>query len=175
MNFALRDMADLRLDDFSGRRQVLAGLDIGDKTVGLAVSDRTNRVASPVTTLIRKIDEDVYRTLRKHLHSLDVGLVVFGWPLQMNGIAGSQCEKVLDFVRGLAAHIDVSFAPWDERFSTCAVERIMLEADLSRKKRRQLLDKVEAVYILQGAIDFLNGSGPRLHQTVTRPISEDLQ
>jgi putative Holliday junction resolvase len=89
----------------------------------------------------------------------DVGLVVFGWPIQMNGKEGPQCEKVAAFVRNFSDYINgVLFAPWDERFSTSAVEHVMIEADMSRGKRRRLLDKTAALYILQGAIDFLNKS-----------------
>ncbi|MDR3151747.1 MAG: Holliday junction resolvase RuvX [Holosporaceae bacterium] len=157
MDFFLKNLCDLRIEEFTDNKKVLIGLDIGDKTIGLAVSDKRNRIASSVATIIRKNDTTDYETLLRHIKHYDVGLAVFGWPIQMNGKAGPQCEKVSAFVGGFSGHTNgVLFAPWDERFSTSVVEHVMIEADMSRGKRSRLLDKTAAIYILQGAIDFLN-------------------
>jgi putative Holliday junction resolvase len=159
MDFFLKNLYDLHIEEFTSSKKVLVGLDIGNRTIGLAVSDKSNRIATSVATIIRKTDAADHEKLLQYMKSYDVGLIVFGWPVQMNGKTGPQCEKVTAFISNFSDYMNgVPFAPWDERFSTIVVERVMIEADMSRKKRRRLLDKTAAVYILQGAIDFLNRS-----------------
>lgn len=135
---------------------VLVGLDVGDKTVGVAVSDRRIRISSGITTVHRKSLASDFAKLESALIRYKVGVIVFGWPVQMNGIPGSQCEKVVKFAEELRSHFTVPFVCWDERLSTCAVNSVMIQADMSRKKRKKFVDKNAATYILQCAIDFLN-------------------
>jgi putative Holliday junction resolvase len=137
------------------------GLDVGDKTVGIAISDRRIKIASIHSLLLRSGTNLDYEYLLKHIKQLKIGAIIFGWPLQMNGLPGEQCKKILQFIVDLseqleANSIQIDFAKWDERFSTKVVDNIMLEANLSRKRRKQVIDKTAATYILQGAIDFLN-------------------
>ncbi|MDR2681828.1 MAG: Holliday junction resolvase RuvX [Holosporaceae bacterium] len=149
-------LENIAIDELSREESVLIGLDVGDKTVGIAISDRRNKIASSVATIARKGNDSDFRELLKHLCSYKVGLIVCGWPVQMNGMVSKQCEKVQDFIEKLSTYTEASFAKWDERFSTSVVDKIMIAADLSRKKRKQLIDKTAAAYILQGALDFLN-------------------
>jgi len=150
------DLTDLPRQLTGGER--LLGLDLGEKTIGLAVSDSARRVASPVDTLRRgKFTKDATELL--HLCAeRGVGGLVIGLPVNMNGSEGPRCESVRQFAANLieiAGYTD-PIAFWDERLSTAAVERLMVdEADLSRKRRAKSVDRMAAAYILQGALDFL--------------------
>lgn len=135
---------------------IAVGLDVGDKTIGVAISDRRIKISSGVTTISRNGSSQDCIKLKSILEKYAVGCIVFGWPVQMNGIPGSQCEKVLKFAEGLRNYFDIPFVYWDERLSTRAVDNVMIQADISRKKRKKVVDKNAAVYILQGTIDFLN-------------------
>ena len=136
---------------------VIIGLDIGDKTVGISVSDRRIKIASGITTVQRNDSTEDFVKIKESVSKYKIGAVIFGWPVQMNGQPGPQCEKILEFVEKLKDYFtDAYFSYWDERLSTCAVTNVLLTADLSRKKRKKVVDKSAAVYILQGAIDFLN-------------------
>jgi putative Holliday junction resolvase len=148
------DEVDLEKLRASGLAAV--GLDIGDKTVGVAVSDGRIKIAGGVGLISRKGTVGDFKLLAEMIKNLRAGLIVVGWPLQTNGLPGKQCEKVLEFVRKLSEYTDAGFAKWDERFSTRAVSNLMIRADLSRKKRGKITDKTAAAYILQGAIDLLN-------------------
>ncbi|MDR3179441.1 MAG: Holliday junction resolvase RuvX [Holosporaceae bacterium] len=154
MNFI--PLETIKINELNRRESVFMGLDVGSKTIGMAVSDRRNKIASSVGTIARKGNNGDFFGILRHLKSYNVGLIICGWPLQMDGLACKQCEKVENFIEKLSKHTDVGIARWDERFSTSVVDKIMIEADLSRKRRKQLVDKTAAVYILQGALDFLN-------------------
>lgn len=158
MVFFIKDLADVDMDNLVKNGSVIVGLDIGDKTIGMAVSDRRIKIASGLSVIKRKNTKSDYEHLVSGIKPYNPGLVVFGWPVQMNGIPSTQCEKVLEFVQELSEYIEIDFAKWDERFSTKIIDNIMIEADLSRKRRKQVIDKTAAVYILQGAIDFFNRS-----------------
>ena len=145
---------EINLEKLLSEKNVVVGLDVGDKTIGVSVSDARLKIASGVTTLIRKC-EDAKRLL-KTLSQYKIGTFVVGWPIQMNGIEGSQCEKVQKFIDELKSQTSVSIVKWDERFSTCVVDSVLIEANVSRKRRKQYVDKIAAVYILQGALDYLN-------------------
>lgn len=136
----------------AGRR--LAGLDIGTGTVGIALSDATFTIASALSVLRRsRLADDVAR-LQTLLADHDVGGIVAGLPVSMNGSEGPQCQRVRQFARDLLARVDLPLAFWDERLSTRAVERLLIEAaDLSRQRRRLVIDRAAAAYILQGALD----------------------
>jgi putative holliday junction resolvase len=133
----------------------LIGVDLGTKTIGLALSDTRRTIASPLETLKRtKFRPDAERLLAiARLH--DVGALVMGLPLNMDGSEGPRAQSTRAFVKNLAPMTAMAIAFWDERLSTAAVTRTLIEADASRKRRAVLVDKMAAAYILQGALDRL--------------------
>jgi putative Holliday junction resolvase len=142
-------------------RRRLIGLDTGEKTIGVAISDPALIVASPIDTIRRtKFAEDV-RQLARMLKGREVGGIVIGLPVNMDGTEGPRCQSVRHFADNLIARADLlGFDPeiafWDERLSTAAINRMLIgEADMSRNKRAQAVDKMAAAYILQGALDAL--------------------
>jgi len=144
-------------------RQRLLGLDVGEKTIGLAVSDSDFKVAAPVDTIRRtKFAADTAR-LAQLIGERDIGGLVIGLPVNMDGSEGPRCQSVRQFAANLLKRLDLPVAFWDERLSTAAVTRAMLEMDVSRARRAQAVDKMAAAYILQGALDALGrppaGSG----------------
>lgn len=151
----ISELKSVDINKLLANQEVIIGLDIGDKTIGIAVSDRRLKIASGVTTLSRNGSSKDFIKLKETLEKYKVGCVIFGWPVQMNGQPGPQCEKILKFIEEFRKYFDVEFSYWDERLSTCAVTNILLQADLSRKKRKQVVDKSAAIYILQGSLDFL--------------------
>lgn len=155
-DFCIKELRNIRISDLVRANSVIIGLDVGDKTLGVSVSDRGIFIATGVTTIVRKGYASDCRNLLTVLAPYNVGLIVFGWPVLMNGTAGSQCEKVLRFITELHEYLPTNYAKWDERFSTKVVESTMIQANLSRAKRKKVIDKGAATYILQGAIDFMN-------------------
>ena len=156
---AVRELGDLRAG--IGRGQRLLGLDLGAKTIGLAISDTGLVVASPLQTIRRsKFSADV-RALSRVVAERRVGGLVVGLPVNMDGREGRRCQSVRQFVADLLQHLDLPVAFWDERLSTAAVQRILIdEADMSRRRRARVVDKMAAAYILQGALDALGrGAG----------------
>lgn len=130
-------------------------MDPGTKTIGLALSDTMLIVATPMETLKRtKFKNDVARII-EIVEKENVGGFVIGWPVNMDGGEGPRCQSVMAFAKNLAERIDVPQTLWDERLSTAAVERTLIEADSSRAKRKQVVDKLAAAYILQGALHAL--------------------
>jgi putative Holliday junction resolvase len=133
----------------------LLGLDLGEKTIGVALSDTSRSVASPMETLRRsKFSMDAEK-LGKIVVEQNVGAVVIGMPLNMDGSDGPSAQSARAFGRNLAARISVPIVFWDERLSTVAVTRTLLDADASRRRRADVVDKMAAAYILQGAIERL--------------------
>lgn len=155
----------LKLEELPGALapgERLLGLDVGEKTVGMAVSDPGLSVASPVGVIRRgKIDADV-AALAKVFKEYAVGALVVGLPLNLDGDEGPRAQSVRAFVRNLIYRKDalggvVRATFWDERMSTSAVQRFMIaEADMTRKRRAQVVDKMAAAFILQGALDALH-------------------
>lgn len=136
-------------------RQRLLGIDPGTKTIGLALSDFTLMIATPMETIKRKkFTKDIVR-LKEIVDEQNVGGFVIGLPINMDGSQGPRCQSVRAFANNLAQHFDIPMAFWDERLSTAGVERTLLEADVSRAKRAEVIDKMAASYILQGALDAL--------------------
>jgi len=134
----------------------LLGLDVGTKTIGLALSDISWKVATARETIARKkFSKDAERLFRL-IDENHVGACVIGLPINMDGSEGPRCQSIRQFAQNLLNIRDVSIILWDERMSTMAVTRMMIEADLSRKRRDELVDKLAASYILQGALDFLS-------------------
>ena len=146
------DISELASRLHRGRR--LLGLDLGSRTIGLAISDGRLAVASPWETIQRgKFSRDAER-LAEIMRTREVGGLVVGLPLNMNGSEGPRCQSTRAFVTNLLARMELPVAFWDERLSTAAVERVLIdEADLSRKRRGRAVDKMAAAYILQGALD----------------------
>jgi putative Holliday junction resolvase len=140
----------------------LLGLDVGKKTIGLALSDATLTVATPIATIKRgKFAADAAR-LSALIAERGVGGLVIGLPINMDGTEGRRAQSTRQFARNLLERIDLPIAFWDERLSTAAVTRMMIdEADLTRRRRGELVDKLAAAYILQGALDLLRRQGDR--------------
>ena len=133
----------------------LLGLDVGTKTIGMALSDVTRSVATPFDTIRRtKFTADA-KTIREVVEKNQVGALVIGFPLNLDGSEGPRAQSTRAFARDLAAHVEVPMVFWDERLSTAAVERHLIEADASRKRRAEVIDRMAAAYILQGALDRL--------------------
>jgi len=137
-------------------RQRLLGLDVGSKTIGLAVSDSDLKVATSIETLARtKFTKDA-EILARMIAERTIGGLVIGLPVSMDGTEGPACQSVRQFAANLDSKIDVGIAFWDERLSTSAVQRFLTdEIDMSRKRRAEVVDKMAAAYILQGALDSL--------------------
>jgi putative Holliday junction resolvase len=136
-------------------RGSLLGLDVGTKTIGVATSDADRRLATGVETIARKtFTADVKRLLGLAAERRCVGFVV-GLPLNMNGTEGPRAQSVRAFARNLSKLTELPIALWDERLSTAAVERELIAADVSRKKRAAVIDQHAAIFILQGALDRL--------------------
>ena len=134
----------------------LLGLDVGTKTIGLALSDVTRSIATPYHTVRRtKFTEDA-KVIQEAVNEHQVGALVIGLPINLDGSEGPRAQSTRAFARNLAARIEVPMVFWDERLSTAAVERHLLEAGASRKRRAQVIDRMAAAYILQGALDRLN-------------------
>ncbi len=133
----------------------LLGLDVGTRTIGIAVSDPGRTVASPLETIRRgRFAADAER-LRHLAAERDIAGLVLGLPVNMDGSEGPRCQSVRQFAANLRQRLPLPLAFWDERLSTVAVTRAMLEADLSRARRAVSVDKMAAAYILQGALDAL--------------------
>jgi len=133
--------------------RAICGLDLGDKTIGFAVSDLRRQVASPILVIRRvKFTEDAKRLLAL-LAERQLAGIVLGLPLNMDGSEGPRVQSTHAFARNLVKLCDLPITFWDERLSTVAAERALLEADTSRKRRAEVIDQVAAGYILQGALD----------------------
>ena len=133
----------------------LAGLDLGTKTIGVALSDRMLTVATPTETIKRKKFTADAERLVALLKDREIGGIVLGLPRNMDGSEGPRCQSTRAFARNFSRLWDGPVTFWDERLSTVAAERALLEADTSRAKRAELIDHVAASYILQGALDRL--------------------
>jgi len=135
--------------------RALAGLDLGTKTIGVAVSDPFLSVATPLETIRRVTFTRDAEALTAILTHRSVGGIVLGLPMNMDGSEGPRAQSTRAFARNLDRLIDMPILMWDERLSTVAAERALLEADTSRKRRAEVIDHVAAGYILQGALDRL--------------------
>ena len=137
----------------------LMGLDLGTKTIGLAISDLSRTVASPLETIRRKKFSEDIKVLLEHADTLNISAFVIGLPLNLDGTEGPRVQATRAFARNLGQHTDLPVVFWDERLSTVAVERTLMEADASRKRRAEVIDKMAAAYILQSALDRLANIG----------------
>lgn len=133
----------------------VAGLDLGTRTIGVAFSDGFRHVATPIETIQRKKFTADAAALFDLMGARSITGIVLGLPLNMDGSEGPRCQATRAFARNLAAKTDLPMAFWDERLSTVAAERALLEADTTRKRRAEVIDHVAASFILQGALDRL--------------------
>jgi putative Holliday junction resolvase len=132
----------------------LMGLDLGAKTIGVALSDAGRTIASPLETLKRKKFTADAAALRALIDAHGVGGLVLGLPINMDGSEGPRCQSTRQFAANLLEKFDIPIAFQDERLSTAAVERVLIgEADMTRKRRGEVVDKMAAAWILQGALD----------------------
>jgi len=136
--------------------QRLMGLDLGEKTIGIALSDGLRMTATPVETLRRRKFTPDARHIIDMAERENVAAFVIGLPVNMDGSMGPRVQSTKAFARNLARMTDIPVVLWDERLSTAAVERTLLEADMSRAKRAQVVDKLAAAWILQGLLDRLS-------------------
>lgn len=139
-----------KLKPLKGR---VLGLDLGEKTIGLAMSDTTWFISSPLEVIRRTTLDNDFKALQGIIDRFSIVAFVIGLPLNMNGSEGPQVVKARKFIEDLLKVINISVYFWDERLSTVAVTRTLIEADLSRKKRAKVVDKMAATFILQGVLD----------------------
>jgi len=154
---AVITIADLAAALHGGK--TLAGLDLGEKTIGVAVSDKGLSFAHPRPVILRKKFSTDAAALLDLLGKDGVGAVVMGLPVNMDGSEGPRAQASRAFVRNIARLTDLPFVFWDERLSTVAAERTLIEMDFSRKKRAGKIDSAAASFILQGVLDRLHALG----------------
>ena len=131
----------------------LLGIDLGEKRVGLSISDRTQSIASNYTTLEKKKFSLFSHDLQSVIDKETICGIIIGFPLNMDGSEGPKCQSTRDFAKNFSNIVDIAITFWDERLTTVAAEKSLLSADLSRKMRRLVIDSVAAVLILQNALD----------------------
>ncbi len=135
----------------AGKR--LMALDLGDKTIGVATSDMTRTIATPVETIARKkFTQDAERIMALAGRE-NIGLIILGLPVNMDGTEGPRCQSTRAFARNFARLNPIPIVFWDERLSTAAVERMLIAADASRARRDEVIDKLAAAWILQAVLD----------------------
>lgn len=139
----------------------ILALDVGSKTIGLAVSDPIGWTAQSLTTLDRKGEERDIAAILSWVEKLEAKEILIGLPLNMNGSEGPQAERVRAFGEKLGQALSIPFRFWDERLSTVAAEKTLLEADLSREKRKKVINQMAAAFILQGYLDSLRQDSER--------------
>ena len=149
---------DISLEEYANSAPLLgrlAGLDYGTKTIGVSISDTMQTISSGLETIKRtKFKNDAARLL-EIIEEYEIKAIIIGLPLNMDGTEGPRVQSTKAFARNLASITSLPLIFWDERMSTQAAERTLLEADSSRKRRKEVIDKMAATYILQGALDRL--------------------
>jgi len=132
------------------------GIDYGSKYIGLAVSDRSNKIAQRKEVLKKNDLKDILKILKKYISNYEIDEIVVGMPTSLNGTKGPRAKKTDEFINFLNNHLEIKVTEWDERYTTMIAEQSMIDADLSRRKRKQLVDKIAAALILQNYLDYLN-------------------
>lgn len=141
-------------DQISDKKKMrIMGLDIGSHTIGVAISDELGITAQGLKTIGRTSKQADFEEIRRIVNQFQIGKIVVGLPKNMNGTLGKQAEMVLRWIKDLKEKVHLPVETWDERFSTVEASKVLLEADVSRSKRRKAVDKLAAVIILQGHID----------------------
>ena len=133
-------------------------IDPGEKNLGIALSDMSRTVANPHSTIIRTKFTDVAANIKKIIENENVGGIIVGLPINMDGSEGPSAQSARSLASNIEAKLLIPTSLWDERLSTSAVTRTLISADTSRKRRSEVVDKVAATYILQGALDLINRS-----------------
>ena len=136
--------------------KISMGLDIGDKTIGVAISDGLGITAQSLTTIERKNMSADIDSIKKIIDGHHVEEIIIGLPKNMNGSIGSQAKKTIQFTKRLKRDVDIPVIPWDERLTTVMATKALIEGDLSRKKRKKRIDKIAAQLILQNYLDRKN-------------------
>ncbi|HHW56733.1 MAG TPA: Holliday junction resolvase RuvX [Clostridia bacterium] len=132
----------------------IMGLDVGDKTIGIAISDLSETIAQGLTTIKRSSNTKDFERIKHIINEYEVGIIIIGLPKNMNGTLGPQGEKVIKFAEQLKDVLDMPIILWDERLTTVEAQRVLIEkADMSRSKRKEVIDKLAAVLILQNYLD----------------------
>jgi putative holliday junction resolvase len=148
----LHETARAALTDLPPDRRIM-GLDLGAKTIGIATADLTRQIATPRETLLRKKFSQDAEYLKSFAAAENIGLILLGLPLNMDGSEGPRAQSTRSFARNFGKLSPLPVIFWDERLSTAAVERVMIDADMSRAKRADNVDKLAAAYILQSFLD----------------------
>lgn len=133
-------------------------LDIGDKRIGIAISDETNTISTGIDVIERKTLEKDIEKIKDYTKLYEIGKIVVGMPLTMKGEKGIQAEKVNSFIDSLRRSTNIEIVAFDERLTTALGEKLLLKADISRKKRKAIIDKLAAQIILQDYLDFIKRS-----------------
>ena len=129
------------------------GLDVGSRTIGVAVGDELGLTAQPLKTIRRKSKQEDVKAIKEIMAEFDIAKIVVGLPKNMDGTLGKQAETTFRWIKAVQEELKVPMITWDERLSTVGASRVLLEADLSREKRKKVIDKLAAVLILQGYLD----------------------
>mgnify|MGYP003964918103 FL=1 len=146
----------LQRENFQDR---ILGLDLGTKTIGISLSDSSRLIASPFDTIIRKKTSLDIDQIIRICTEFNISGLILGFPLNMNSSEGVRVQSTISFAKEVEKKTRIPIIWWDERLSTSAAEKILISADVSREKRKKLIDKMAATYILQGALDRINFIG----------------
>ena len=134
----------------------ILGIDLGKKRTGIAVSDINQKIASPLKVIENMKFNEILNILEKIVTERNICAIIVGDPINMDGSIGPKSQSSRSFIKNLSKELDIPILLWDERLTTVSAERSLLEADISRKKRQQLIDKIAASIILQNFLDYLN-------------------
>ena len=138
--------------------KVILCLDLGKKRIGLSISDVNQKIASPYDVIQEKKFSEILVILKSLIKEFDIGSLIIGDPINMDGSLGPKSQSSRSFIANISNDIDIPILLWDERLSTVAAEKSLIEADISRKKRSKVIDKIAANLILQSFLDFLNSN-----------------
>tara|TARA_B110000438_G_scaffold24813_1_gene23149 strand:- start:655 stop:1119 length:465 start_codon:yes stop_codon:yes gene_type:complete len=150
------------IDDSNNFREIIPKnktilcLDLGKKRIGLAISDVNQKIASPYDVIKEKKFSEVLEIIKNLVKEFDIGSIIVGDPINMDGSLGPKSQSSRSFIANINKDIHIPILLWDERLSTVAAEKSLIEADISRKKRGEVIDKIAANIILQNFLDFLN-------------------
>ena len=134
----------------------ILGIDLGKKRTGIAVSDINQKIASPLKVIENMKFNEILNILERIVNERNICAIVVGDPINMDGSIGPKSQSSRSFIKNLSKELDIPILLWDERLTTVSAERSLLEADISRKKRQQIIDKIAASIILQNFLDYLN-------------------
>ena len=134
----------------------ILGIDLGKKRTGIAVSDINQKIASPLKVIENMKFNEILNILEKIVNERNICAIIVGDPINMDGSIGPKSQSSRSFIKNLSKELDIPILLWDERLTTVSAERSLIEADISRKKRQKVIDKIAASIILQNFLDYLN-------------------